>query len=90
MKPFTTILLSGALLLAAGTASADATPIPKIPRVYTASHQPSGRPTKASSFAPHSSRSKRHVYGAPIQSPIFKMQPRPRKTAQPPPVPKRP
>ena len=40
------------------------------PRTYTAAHQPDGKPTKASSFAPHPG-SKRHVYGAPIQSPIL-------------------
>jgi hypothetical protein len=43
------------------------------PRVYSASHQPAG--TKPSSFAPRP-LNKSHTYGAPIQSPILKMQPR--------------
>jgi len=46
------------------------------PHTVTAAHQPSGKPTKASSFAPHSGGSHRHVYGAPIQSPIFHSQPK--------------
>jgi hypothetical protein len=78
MKALVTIAISG-LLLAAGTAFADTNPRLKPPRVYTGIHQPSGRPTKASSFAPRSGGSHRHVYGAPIQSPIFKMQPQPKK-----------
>jgi hypothetical protein len=78
MKNLTTIVLSGALLLA-GTAFADASPPFKPPRVYTGIHQPSGRPTKASSFAPHPGGTKRHVYGSPIQSPIFKNRPQPKK-----------
>jgi hypothetical protein len=49
---------------------------PKPPRVYTRTHQPSGSPTKTNAFAPRSGRSNRHVYGAPIQRPIFRMQPK--------------
>ncbi len=56
------------------------------PHTYTASHQPNGKPTQASSFAPHSDHSKRHVYGAPIQSPILGRAP-PKKPASAP-VPK--
>jgi hypothetical protein len=41
------------------------------PKVYTGIHPPQG--TKATGFAPRPSN--RHVYGAPIQSPIFKSQP---------------
>ena len=44
------------------------------PHSYTAAHQPAGKPTKASSFAPHPGGSHRHVYGAPIQSPILHSQ----------------
>jgi hypothetical protein len=71
MKAFVTIALCS-LLLAAGTAFADASAPLKRARAYTETHQPSGKPTKASSFAPYPGGSKRHVYGAPIQSPIFK------------------
>jgi hypothetical protein len=65
-----------ALLLAATAAFADASAVSKPPRVYTGVHPPAG--TKPSSFAPHPGGSKRHVYGAPIQGPIFKMQPKPK------------
>jgi hypothetical protein len=43
------------------------------PRVYSASHPAAG--TKPSSFAPRP-LNKSHTYGAPIQSPILKMQPK--------------
>jgi hypothetical protein len=46
------------------------------PRVYTGVYQPHGKPTKSSAFAPRASHSGRHVYGAPIQQPILKMQPK--------------
>jgi hypothetical protein len=46
------------------------------PRVYTGIYQPHGKPTKSSAFAPRASHSGRHVYGAPIQKPILKMQPK--------------
>ena len=62
-----------ALLLSANAAFADANAALKPPRVYTGVHPPAG--TKPSSFAPHPG-SKRRVYGAPIQGPIFKMQPK--------------
>ena len=75
---FSVLLVSGA---SAGTAFADANSAayvrardPGSPRSYSATHQPSGKPTKASSFAPHSGGSKRHVYGAPIQAPILHRQ----------------
>lgn len=42
------------------------------PKTYTGIHQPNG--TKASGFAPQPGN-KRHTYGAPIQSPIFKSRP---------------
>jgi hypothetical protein len=44
------------------------------PKVYTGIHPPQSNPTKASGFAPNPAN-RRHVYGAPIQSPIFKSQP---------------
>ena len=75
MKPTVTFAFC-ALLLSANTAFADANAALKPPRVYTGVHPPAG--TKPSSFAPHPGRSKRHVYGAPIQGPIFKMQPKPK------------
>ena len=77
----------GALLLAATAAFADANAPLKPPRVYTGVHPPAG--TKPSSFAPHPG-SKRRVYGAPIQGPIFKMQPKPKLKSTVAPAPKRP
>lgn len=79
------------LLVGATTAFADANSSAiaranglKPPRLYTGVFTP-GK-TKQSSFAPSAGGSKRHVYGAPIQSPIFKMQPGPKKhTVAPPP-----
>ena len=46
----------------------------KPPRVYTGIHPPGN--TKQSSFAPSAGGNKRHVFGAPIQGRIFKMQPK--------------
>ena len=74
MKPVVTFAFC-ALLLSGNAAFADANGL-KPPRVYTGVHPPAG--TKPSSFAPHPGGSKRHVYGAPIQGPIFKMQPKPK------------
>lgn len=71
MKTFV-IVLSFALLASTGAAVAGAPLNP--PRVYTGVYQPKGTPTKATSFAPRPAN-KRHAYGAPIQSPIFKRQP---------------
>lgn len=50
------------------------------PRVYTGNHPPQG--TKPSSYAPRPVP-KNRTYGAPIQSPIFKSQPQPKKPAAP-------
>ena len=77
----------GALLLSANAAFADANAVLKPPRVYTGVHPPAG--TKPSSFAPHPG-SKRRVYGAPIQGPIFKMQPKPKLKSTVAPAPKQP
>jgi len=67
-------------LLATATVSsvafADSNPHLNPPRVYTGVYQPHGKPTKSSAFAPRANRSGRHVYGAPIQQPILKMQPK--------------
>jgi hypothetical protein len=65
-----------ALLATASTAFADATTHLNPPRVYTGIYQPNGKPTKASGFAPRPGRTGHHVYGAPIQKPILKMQPK--------------
>ena len=70
MKALVPILIAAVLALTAGAASASP------PKSYSAAHQPSGKPTKASSFAPHPGGSHRHVYGAPIQSPIFHSPPK--------------
>jgi hypothetical protein len=74
-----------ALLLSANAAFADANAALKPPRVYTGVHPPGG--TKPSSLAPHPG-SKRRVYGAPIQGPIFKMQPKPKPKSTAAPAPK--
>ena len=77
-----------ALLFSANAAFADANVL-KPPRVYTGVHPPAG--TKPSSFAPHPGGTKRRVYGAPIQGPIFKMQPKPKlKSTSVAPAPKHP
>ncbi len=71
---FSALLASGAVSVAfADTNSAAYARARSLssPRTYTATHQPDGKPAKASSFAPHPGGSKRHVYGAPIQSPIL-------------------
>jgi hypothetical protein len=83
-----------ALLVGATAAFADANSAAiakarglKPPRVYTGVYTPGG--TKRSAFAPTPGGSKRRVYGAPIQSPIFKMQPKATaKTTPTPQVPK--
>jgi hypothetical protein len=74
MKNRAIYLLCG-LLAVTGAASADTRTPPK-PRSVSASHQAHNKPTPASSFAPHPGRAGQHVYGAPIQAPILKMQPK--------------
>jgi hypothetical protein len=44
------------------------------PKVYTGNHPPQPKLEKTSALAPRAGGTKRHVYGAPIQSPIFKSQ----------------
>ena len=51
------------------------------PRVYTGVHPPAG--TKPSSFAPRPVP-KNRAYGAPIQSPIFKSEPKKPASSTPP------
>jgi hypothetical protein len=68
--------LSCTLLIVVSTAFADANRHLNPPRVYTGVNQPHGKPTPASGFAPRPGRSGRHVYGAPIQKPILRSQPR--------------
>jgi len=92
MKALQVTLTSAAIclgLIAANTASADTNSNAvkmanglNAPKVYTGIHPPDGKATKASGFAPRPGN-KRHVYGAPIQSPIFKSQPA-KKTNTPP------
>ncbi len=65
-----------ALLVTASTAFADANKPLNPPRAYTGVHQSHGKPTPSSGFAPRPGRSGRHVYGAPIQKPILKFQPK--------------
>ncbi len=75
MNKLRTCLLC-ALLATASTAFADANRPLNPPRVYTGANQPHGKPTPSSGFAPRPGRSGRHVYGAPIQKPILKSQPK--------------
>ena len=78
MKTLQTVVLCCGLA-AAHTAFADANSNAvkmanglNAPKTYTGIHPPNG--TKASGLAPNPGN-KRHVYGAPIQSPIFKSHP---------------
>jgi hypothetical protein len=89
MKHLITILISALVATGAATvacADANSNAVAKArylspPRV-SATHQPNGKPTKASSFAPRSGGgSHQHVYGAPIQSPILHSQPKKPKPA---------
>jgi hypothetical protein len=82
MKALVTLTFC-ALLVTAPSAFADANVALKPPRVYTGNHPPT-KTTKPSSFAPQPGSSKRRVYGAPIQGPIFKTQPKKPKTTTPP------
>ena len=77
-------LLVGATAAFAGANSASVAKANglKPPRVYTGVFTPGN--TKQSAFAPTPGGSKRRVYGAPIQRPIFKMQPQPKKPTVPP------
>ncbi len=82
-------LLCG-LLAATGAmsaASADTKKPLNPPRVYSATRQSHDKPMRASSFAPHPGRGGRRVYGAPIQAPILKMQPKKPATPAAPKVP---
>lgn len=65
MKTLVTIALCGVLTLAVAPAS-----------VKSLRECADHTAKKASSFAPRPGGSKQHVYGAPIQSPIFRMRPK--------------
>ena len=71
------------LVTASTTAFADANQHLNPPRVYTGVYQPHSKLTKPSALAPRASHSGRHVYGAPIQRPILKMQPKKPTPARP-------
>jgi hypothetical protein len=63
---------------AAGTAFAQGySHDPVRPKVVAKTHQPTGKPHKASSFAPHPTT--RRVFGDPIQPPILHKTPPPPK-----------
>ena len=79
MKTLQTVVLCCGLVAAAQVAFADTNSNAvkmanglNAPKTYTGVHPPRG--TKASGFAPNPAN-KRHVYGAPIQSPIFTSHP---------------
>jgi hypothetical protein len=85
---FCALLVGGTAAFADANSAAVAKAIGlKPPRVYTGIYTPGQ--TKQGSFSPAPGGTKRRVYGAPIQSPIFKMQPKPKKPTVPP-VPKKP
>jgi hypothetical protein len=46
------------------------------PKMYTGVYQPKGSPTRSSAFAPRPHSAGQHVFGAPIQAPILKRQPK--------------
>jgi hypothetical protein len=75
MKALVTIVF-GALVFVGQPVFAAANVSP--PRTISRAAHPAGAPSKASSFAPRA-RSKRHVYGAPIQRPILASRVRPAK-----------
>jgi hypothetical protein len=60
-----------ALALIGSMAGVPALADPHHSQTLSRSSHPSGARAKASSFAPRARRSGRHVYGAPIQPPIF-------------------
>ena len=68
------VVAVGLLTVAAGTALAQG---PSSPKVVAKTHQPTGKPHKASSFAPHPTT--RRVFGDPIQPPILHKTPPPPK-----------
>jgi hypothetical protein len=83
MKHFVTVLISalvatGAAAVASADSNSNAVARAKTltPTRVSASQQPNGKPTKVSAFAPRSGGSHQHVYGAPIQAPIFHSQPK--------------
>jgi hypothetical protein len=53
------------------------------PKVYTGVHPPQPKLEKTSAIAPRAGGNKSRVYGAPIQSPIFKSQPAKKTTGSP-------
>jgi hypothetical protein len=76
-----TVLCFGCSVVAVNTAFADTNSNAvkmanglNAPKMYTGIHPPQGKPTKSSALAPRAGGNKQHVYGAPIQSPIFKTQ----------------
>jgi hypothetical protein len=71
-------LLALAALLAVMTTGSLASAAPPAPRTVSKVRQPDGKPSKASSYAPHPTKSR--VFGAPIQPPILHKAP-PKPTA---------
>ena len=73
MKALVALILCS--LLMANAAFADTNAL-KPPRVYSPHGPVPSTRWKSSALAPRAGGSKKHVYGAPIQGPIFKMQPK--------------
>ena len=74
------IALAALMLMASGGAFAQGhVGSTKPGKVISKAHQPDGKPTRASSFAPHPTRQR--VFGAPIQAPIVHNAPAPKKPA---------
>jgi len=79
--PFVFALCSLLAPLGVALADANSTAVNKAralnpPKMYTGVYQPKGAPTKSSAFAPNPHSAGKRVYGAPIQSPILKRQPK--------------
>ncbi len=82
VQTFVTVLASGLVILATGTAFAQRVGPAPTSKVVSKSRQPVGTPHKASSFAPHPTN--RRVFGDPIQPPIIYNAPAPPKKKSPP------
>ena len=73
MKALVTFIFCSLLVATAAFADTNAL---KPPRVYSPHGPVPSTRWKSSALAPRAGGSRKHVYGAPIQGPIFKMQPR--------------
>jgi hypothetical protein len=73
-----TLLVAALTAASVGTVRAQVSPPSPVPKVVARAQQPVGTPHKVSSFAPRPT--KRRVFGAPIQAPILRHVPAPKKS----------